>query len=289
VSALPKPHVSPSQLSQFAGYGGCELAWYYSQVEHAPRRPSGTPRAIGQAFDAAVTVGAEAKIKDRATPPPDLLGEAFGDEWRKLTQDDEYDLRDAHTGMVEQGRAASMAYAPDLLAHVEPRETQKRFEIGFREVDWKVKGRIDLVAVAQGRGSLPGVVIIDAKATGSSSTKFNADSAANDLQLGIYDVAETAMGDHVVGRGFHAARVLKTKYELTEAIVESSDAQRQTTLNLLGGIAGRMEDACRTGNFLPTAFLNRSWKCSERYCDFYDSVCPYGRRARVSVAMGRAA
>jgi hypothetical protein len=102
-------------------------------------------------------------------------------------------------------------------------------------------------------------------------------------------VAVTAGGQRVLGRGFHAARVLKTQYELSESLVESSDAQRQTTLNLLGGIAGRMEDACRTGNFLPTAFLNGSWKCSAKYCDFYESRCPYGARARVSVPISGAA
>jgi hypothetical protein len=289
MSALPYEHVSASQLKTFAGYGGCELAWYYQHIEKAPKKPYGLPLALGNAFDKAVQAGAEAKIASRANPDPDLLGEAYGDEMNRLRQDGEYDLADAHTGMIEQGRRASMDYAPTTLAHVEPIETQRKFLIGFDEVPWKVKGWIDLVAVAQGRADLPGVVIYDAKATSSSSTKFDNAAAANDLQLGLYDVAVTTGGQRVLGRGFHAARVLKTQYELSESLVESSDAQRQTTLNLLGGIAGRMEDACRTGNFLPTAFLNGSWKCSAKYCDFYESRCPYGARARVSVPIAGAA
>jgi hypothetical protein len=294
VSALPYEHVSASQLKTFAGYGGCEMAWYYQHVEKAPKKPFGTPLALGRAFDKAVQAGAEAKIKDRglAHPDPDLLGEAYGDEWAALRSDPEYDLANAHTGMIEQGRRASMEYATAILPRVEPLETQRSFLIGFEEVEWKVKGYIDLIEVAQGTASLsddPGVVIRDAKATSSSTTKFDNAAAANDLQLGLYDVAVTASGQRVAGRGFHAARVLKTQYELSESLVESSDSQRQTTLDLLGGIAGRMEDACRTGSFLPTAFLNGSWKCSSKYCDFYDSVCPYGARARVSIPMGSAA
>lgn len=289
MTALPYQHVSASQLKTFAGYGGCELAWYYQHVEKAPKKPYGTPLALGRAFDKAVQAGAEAKIKTKTTPPPDLLGEAYGDEWEALRQDGEYDLANAHTGMVEQGRRASMDYAPSILAHVDPVETQRRFEIGFDEVEWRVRGYIDLIAVAEGASTLPGVVIFDAKATSSAKTRFDNAAAANDLQLGLYDVAVTASGERVVGRGFHAARVLKTQYELTESLVESSVQQRQTTLDLLGGIAGRMEDACRTGSFLPTAFLNDSWKCSSKYCDFYDSVCPYGAKARVAIPIGDAA
>jgi hypothetical protein len=265
------------------------MAWYYQHVEKAPKKPFGTPLALGRAFDKAVQAGAEAKIASKTDPDPDLLGEAYGDEWATLRRDAEYDLANAHTGMIEQGRRASMDYATAILPRVEPLETQKRFEIGFDEVEWRVRGYIDLIAVAEGSSSLPGVVIFDAKATSSGTTRFDNAAAANDLQLGLYDVAVTASGQRVAGRGFHAARVLKTQYELSESLVESSDTQRQTTLNLLGGIAGRMEDACRTGSFLPTAFLNGSWKCSAKYCDFYESRCPYGARARVAIPIGDAA
>lgn len=289
MSALPYKHVSASQLKTFAGYGGCQLAWAHQHIDKWPKRPYGTPLALGRAFDKAVQAGADAKIKQGETPPPDLLGEAYTDEWRMLRQDAEYDIADAHAGMVEQGLRASMDYSPAILDHVQPVETQREFLIGFEEVEWRVKGFIDLIAVAEGAITLPGVVIFDAKATSSSITKFDDAAAANDLQLGLYDVAMTAHGERVVGRGFHSARVLKTQYELAESLVASSDQQRQTTLNLLGGIAGQMEDACRTGNFLPTAFLNGSWKCSSKFCDFFDR-CDYGARARVSVPIsGRAA
>jgi hypothetical protein len=179
--------------------------------------------------------------------------------------------------MINMGVDASMTYGRDWIPRTHPVETQKRVEVAFDEVDWTLVGYIDLIEAAA--TPIPSVRIIDHKATASSSTKYEAGA---DLQLGLYAAALTVLGEEVSEVEFRTARVLKTKHEVVSSAAPSTTQDRQRSLQILSGVGAKMEDACSSGRFLPTAFLTRSWKCSSRYCDYYEA-CEFGSRARTTI------
>lgn len=280
-------HLSFSSLNAFSGFGSCELAWFFDRIEKRPRRPAGPGMFVGKAWDAACETAAKHKLLTGADPEPDLAAEAFLDAARVEERDGDYDLsssaeREEETRRGKQrGPEAARKFAADTMPQIRPKETQRRVEVAFDEVDWTLVGYVDLVEAAAG-AELPGVIVTDHKATLSSSRKFDQEKAQSDLQLGLYDLALSLEGERVEGRGFRSCRLLKTKTELGSAFVPSTQQQRDASLGLLAAMSARIESACESGNFLPTAALSGSWKCASRWCDHFDH-CPHGRRAQTVV------
>lgn len=277
--------LSFSSLNSFAGYGGCELAWYYDRIERHPRRPAGPGMFVGKAWDAACNAAAAHKLDTGTNPTPDLAAEAFIDAAAEQEKDGDYDLRSSDERKEETARGkqrgpeAAKQFATTTMPTIQPVSTQRKVEVSFEEVDWTLVGYVDLVEHGQS-----GIVVTDHKATLSSSRKFDTDKAQGDMQLGLYDLALSLEGERVEGRGFRSVRILKTKAELGSAFVPSTQTQRDASLQLLSGLSARVEQACETGNFLPTANLSGSWKCSAKFCDHFNR-CPFGAKARTVVGM----
>jgi hypothetical protein len=289
VSGLPFRTLSFSSVNDFAGYGGCELAWYYDRIERIPRRPKGPGMLVGTAWDNACSRSAQAKM-DGKEPAPDLAAETFLDTIRNPPPDEHYDLNSTDEKREEISRASDRGpllareWVQGPLSTIKPKAVQRRIEIAFDEVPWVLTGYVDLVEAAERGGELLGVVPVDHKATLSSSRKFGDAEAESSLQLGLYDFALQQEGEHVLGRGYRWARILKTKHELGLGLAPSTDETRASALDLLARISQRIEQACETGNFLPTARLTGSWKCARKFCDYFDR-CPHGAKARTVVAL----
>jgi hypothetical protein len=273
MSALPHEHLSYSQINQFGGYGGCQLAWAHKHVYKTPvTRKKGLPLLLGSSFDTAATTGLEHKIVTGENPDPDMLGESFLDKWKEEWETGEYEANeDVPTSIVNRGTEASVAYGKEIIPGSTPLQTQRRLEVAFAEVDWTLVGYVDLIEACAG-----GIRVVDHKATASSSTKYAAEA---DLQLGLYSLALGMEGEDVVEKEFRCARVLKTKSELVSSVAPSTPESDAQALDLLGMLAGSMESACVSGVFVPTAYMARSWRCGPKFCDFWES-CDYGSRAR---------
>lgn len=276
MTAYPFDTLSFSSINQFAGYGSCQMGWYLDRIEKLPPdRPKGMQLALGNAFDAAAMMAVQAKIDGSSVSSDDAVGVLL-DAWTDEIGTGEYDTSEG-SNLPGLAPTCVRVYVEDVLPKLRPIEVQKQLDITFNEVPWRLTGRLDILAEHETGGE----VVIDTKATASSSTKYE---ARGDLQLGIYAAARELEGGEPVATAFHVARVLKTKAEIVGAgadeLAPSTPETRQESLELVAGIATAIESACETGTFLPTAKLSRHWKCSAKFCDYYLHTCPHGARSR---------
>ena len=278
MSGYPFPTLSFSSINQFGGYGSCELNWYYNRLMKAPPdRKKGLQLALGNAFDAAAMAVFNEKIAGNTMDGSDAVGVLI-DAWHAELERDEYDVSEGNTlpGLAPN---AIRQLVTDVAPNITPIATQHPVRIAFEEVPWELVAKIDLLA----ESATPGFEdVLDTKATASSSTKYE---PASDMQLNLYALARTMEGANVGRKGFITARVLKTKTSIETPSAPDSDAARALSLEQLVTSSIAIEQACETGNFRPTAFAQRSWKCSERFCDYYAVTCPYGARGRTAFAV----
>jgi hypothetical protein len=279
VSGYTGETMSFSSINSFAGYGGCQMAWALDRIYKCPPdKPKGQQLVLGTAFDAGVKTAHDATLSGERPTPDVAIGAAI-DAWNEEMDTGKY-ATDQWSGLPGLLPSAVRQYVTEVAPTIRPIATQHPVRIKFDEVDWELVAKIDLLAESD---LAPGLEdIIDAKATASSSTKYLAE---NDLQLDLYAIARSFEGGKVGRTGFHAARILKTKAEIVTDYAEVTQDGLDRALDLLGDIASSIEEACEQDRFLPTARLARTWKCSEKFCDFYPRTCAYGARNRTSVAI----
>jgi hypothetical protein len=279
-SGYPFPTLSFSSINQFGGYGSCELNWMYDRLEHRPPdRKKGLQLALGNAFDAAAMLVFGEKIKGNIVDGSDAVG-ALIDEWKEQVASDEYDLgTDQGSSLPGLAPNAVRQLVTDVAPNITPLATQHPVRIAFEEVPWELVAKIDLLA----ESATPGFEdVLDTKATASSSTQYE---PAADMQLNLYSLARTMEGANVGRKGFVTARILKTLTRVETPSAPDSNAARELALDQLVVNSTAIETACETGNFRPTAFQQRSWKCSAKFCDYYPTTCPFGARGRTAFAV----
>lgn len=274
MAGYPFDTLSFSSINSFNGYGSCELAWFYSRIEKAPPdRRKGLQLALGNAFDAGAMAVMDAKIAGNPMDASDAVG-AMIDAWKAEIARDEYDVSEGNTlpGLAPN---AMRQFTTDVAPKIRPIATQHPVRIAFEEVPWELVAKIDLLA----ESDVPGFEDVwDTKAT-AGSTKYE---PAADMQLNLYALARTYEGANVAQKGFITARVLKTKTSIETPTSPDTNEARALALDQLSTSSVAIENACTSGNFRPTAFQQRSWKCSAKYCDYFAKTCPYGARARVA-------
>ena len=269
--------LSFSSLNGFMGYGSCELAWFYSRIEKAPPdKPKGQQLVLGTAFDAAAMAAHRGTLAGERITPDEAIGVAI-DAWNAEMDTDQYET-DKWSGLPGLMPSAVRQYVMDVVPQIQPIAVQHELRIEFAEVPWALVGKIDLLAtLAQGDGE----VVWDTKAT-AGSTKYDPDE---DLQLGLYALGRELEGHTPARVGFQVARIQKTQARIDISSVESTPEARARSMELLQDGALSIESACVEGRFRPTARLARSWKCSEKFCEYFPSTCPYGARSRTAVAV----
>lgn len=271
-------HLSPSSLNAFAGPWGCELAWRYKYLDRLPRKPGTGSLLAGRAWDAAVQAAHETPFIE-----PGQASQALLDEVENVlgSTTEEWTVEHGEQGQIRSsGAKAAELYVERDLPTIHTLAVQKRVEARFNEVDWTVMGYLDQIETRPAGG----VCIVDQKATIGTSRKYDTNEAYTSLQLNIYDLALRQEGIVPSSMGFRWSRMLKTKHEVLSAFAPVTVESQQRTLEVVATIGDRIEHACETGNFAPTAFMDGRYKCSARFCDHYDH-CPFGRRARISQSL----
>jgi hypothetical protein len=109
-------------------------------------------------------------------------------------------------------------------------------------------------------------------------TKKKKPQAAEDsTQLRIYGIAKKRLGRPVGDRHLLGVYPTASRYEREDFIQkpsEEADKRMEETVSQVG-------KAIEAGIFPPVNLDSQlSWVCSEKYCGFWNSVCPYGRKAR---------
>lgn len=288
-------HFSHSQLSSAFGDAGCLRAWAYRYVEKISTPVSGRLH-IGTAWDRMTRQVIEAKID---ATREDWLHEYDPEYAEVLVMDSfdnppeeskdgvplEYDFSDIDLDTTRDRLAyAANHYVADVLPTIIPVSAQREIRIELLPgVD--LLGYVDLVE----RNIDGTLVVTDNKSSSSGRLSYNEDKAMVDQQLTFYQAALSKLDndDTYLTRGW---RIVDIGYKRTQAKFSNVFVREHTTDTLKkladSAITNATDQATallaieKTGAFPPTG--RGSWKCSERWCGFFD-ICEYGRRSRTAI------
>lgn len=291
-------HVSHSQLSTAFGDSGCLRAWAYRYVEKLSTPVSGRLH-VGTSWDRMTRLALDAKI---TAHDPDVAGAYLSvDEAIDIVETTflnppetskdgaplEYDFSDVDLDNTQSRLAyAAEKYVNDILPTIVPVSVQKEIRFPLLDGEDRVDllGYIDLIEM-----SIDGnMVITDNKASMSGRASYNAEKAITDQQLTFYQavMAQTDPANMYTSRGW---RVVDIGYKTQQAkfsaffVREQSDKYEsfaKATIKNAQDQASTLLAVEKNGVFPPTG--RGSWKCSERWCGYYD-VCEYGRRGRTAI------
>ena len=261
-------HLSPSGLRLLHM---CGEAFRRKYVEKQPMT-SGLAAAVGTAVHKSAErdltakrdegeLQAEEVIVDTAA---DAFEIAIGDSRTTLTKEERQDKAKVLGKAKDQAIGLARVHHHELAPMVAPKLIEHRFDIEFDGFPLTLVGYVDLVEDDN--------TIRDLKTRGK---KPRPDDATDDIGLAWY-----AMSLDVSDLGSAPALALdvlvKTKTPKLETVWATSPMDH-------GPLLARIERAAlviEAGAYLPAP--PDHWKCSEKFCDFYND-CPFGRARRIQI------
>lgn len=262
-----KPSLSPSRLDMLSR---CGMQYYFRYVEGKIIRP-GVAMVIGTATHKAIEANLRNKIETGSLLAEEAVAqtasEALKDTW--LGDEPRLDEEEAKEGeaavkgsAIDTAVSLSKAHHKVLAPTIKPIYVERGFRLELKSNPFDLTGYID-IQEADG--------IRDTKTVGKSPQGEEADKS---VQLTAYALAAKING------GPDPAKVsldylVKTK----EPKVLTLSSTRSTAD--YKGLLLRMERAAEViekGAFYPTSPDN--WVCSARFCGYWESVCPHGKRSR---------
>lgn len=242
-------HYSPSQLTMFLR---CSAAWKYRYVDGL-KIPPASAMVLGTSYHKGLETNYSQKINSMVDLPIMDVLDATSTELDTLLRDEvswseeerskgllnvKGELKDKVTGLVK-------TYQIEKSPYIQPESVEKDFIIEFQNVDYIVKGRVDLV---DNRGN-----IRENKTSGITPSQISAD---HKLQGTFYAIAERKK--NVV---FDYA--IKTK---TPKIVSHEFAPDESEKDFSLKITSLVDSASKSGAYLP----NRNhFMCSKSQCGFW--------------------
>jgi len=252
-------------------YGECPKAWWHRYINKTPRVITGRMH-LGTALDRAIRNLHDQVIEGRAVDADTAKQLGFA-EWEAESDIDMTDVADLEIGKAID--ACIDAYAENVLPTMHPVKTQLKVEkpIIVEGETITLVGHLDLIEETD-----KGHVVTDIKTTttGRSSSRYTDDALQTDVQLRMYQALYTETP--VVGRGWRVADLgLKRGVKIRNVHIyeEPSEIRRVNELTMFAvqEQAGLVNHSCGNGDFPPNAI--GTWKCSDKYCDYY-TACEFG-------------
>lgn len=290
-----RDHYSHSQFRLAFGDGGCLRAYFYRYVDKSYRPPVPGRLHVGTSWDRMTTKFMESVIHGTPMPEDEAIGIVVNTlenppEKNKDGEPLDYDFSDVDLDDTRNRlEFAALNWLQVVAPEIRPVTVQQEVVVPFAKLDADLLGYIDLVELDDSDT----LVITDNKASMSGRSTYNTDKATIDQQLLLYQYAVMQDSDiPVLTRGW---RVVDIGYKKTLArfdsvfVKERSVADAQANANAAWSAAEDqavlLDNAKKEGLFPPTG--RGSWKCSHKYCDFFN-ICDYGHKARTAIPVSGA-
>lgn len=167
-------HLSVTQLKM---YLRCPLQYKFRYIDGL-KIPPASALTLGKSIHSALEVNYIRKIKTKDDLPIKQLTDLFSDFWDSGVKETVFEEDEKPGQVKDEGIGLISAYHKQVSPAIQPKIVEKEFELSFQNVDYTLKGRLDLVDSQD--------IIIDHKTTKRSMPE---DSAANDIQLTCYAFA----------------------------------------------------------------------------------------------------
>lgn len=282
---IEQPGKKPAlHQSILAGLSKCAKQVEYRYV-YGLKVPPGIAMLVGTATHAGADMALVAKAKGERVEAgaivekarETLIATASGEGVVLDEDEEELGEKAAVAKAADQAGALVKLYHGSVLPRRNPKSPQhveRRLRAVLEGFPFDLEGTIDL---HEADGSLR-----DLKTASRSPAE---DAAIGNVQLDAYSLLTTLADAILPARVGLDVLVKKTKGDEV-AIREARPPSN------FEAITARIEHAARVfekGAFYPVDPHGPSgWVCTKKFCGYYDSVCPFGARSRVSVAMGGA-
>ena len=266
----PGGHFSPSSINTFLR---CERQYFYSYIEGI-KIPPGWAAVKGSAIDRACQLDMTAKIEKGHNLSASSLYEIVVKEVEeRVNEINPFDPEVEEAGGAEKIVSSFIEDTPKVIeayqpwaATYEPTGVQKevRADVG----GYPMLGYID---VRDNRR------ISDLKMAGKRKTD-TAGEVSNQLRL--YQIIESRNGEPAQEAELFSIYPLTKGYKsqvLKQSKNEEAEKRLEDTVHLIG-------KQVELGLFKPVNLDGgNGWVCSQKWCGYFASTCPYGQKARVQV------
>lgn len=279
-----KREVHVSHLGTFLK---CGMQYKFRYIE-GRRVPPGIAILIGKATHTTIESNYRRKIFTKALMSADEVADVARDQIvRNLDQEftvDDEDMKAAGNVEVIKGKAIDTTVDLSLIHHhniawiIDPFKVEHGWALELGGFPYDLAGWIDVIAIEQNASGQQIFVVRDNK----TSAKRKQQKEANEsLQLTGYSLGvKTEMGlDYYPPVALDT--LVHTKKQEYHDILRSirNDADRDLLFRHLEHFA----ESVAKDVFKPAD--PNHWVCSGRWCGYWNDICPFGRRNRISITV----
>ena len=250
MGSLPKSHLSHSQINMFLR---CPKQYEFRYLEGLVMPPSGN-LILGGAGHKALEHNYSQKIDSKKDLKETEVTEYFASEFEERAKE-EVDWQDNKPGDLKDGGVRVLKeYQKTTAPLIQPRVVEYEFNIEFENVDYTLKGFIDLITEKS--------EVRDHKISGRSP------STVDDLQLTVYKIAYRYLMGHDPTLTTYDYLITTKKPQVKMFPVEITEADEAEYFTLVGEVVGAIGSGC---------FYRRTngWWCGAKYCGYYHKCRPH--------------
>lgn len=231
-------HLSITQIKM---YLRCPLQYKFRYIDGL-KIPPVSAITLGRSIHSALEVNYCQKMKTREDLPVEQVTDLFSDFWEADVKETLFDEDEKPGKVKDEGVGLITTYHSRVSPTIQPKVVEKDFELSFENVDYTLKGKLDLVDNQD--------IIIDHKTTKRSMPQ---DDINSDLQLTCYALAYR----HALGQKEKALRfdvMVRTK---NPRIQQITTQRSQEDINRFLKILAYVSKASTLGIFYP----NKNYFC----------------------------
>jgi putative RecB family exonuclease len=164
-------------VTQIRSYLRCPLIYKFRWVDGL-KVPPVSAITLGKSIHSALEMNYAQKIKTKEDLPVEEVTDLFSDHWESEVKETVFEEGEKPGKVKDEGINIIKTYHQDISPTIQPKVVEKEFELAFENVDYTLKGYIDLIDNK--------TIIIDHKTTKRS---MNQNAVDTDLQLTAYALA----------------------------------------------------------------------------------------------------
>jgi putative RecB family exonuclease len=225
-------HLSITQIKM---YLRCPLQYKFRYVDDL-KIPPVSAITLGRSIHSALEINYSQKIRTKQDLPVKQVTDLFSDLWESDVKETVFEKDEKPGKVKDEGVGLITTYHGQISPTIQPKVVEKDFELSFQNVDYSLKGKLDLVDSQD--------IIIDHKTTKRSMQEENVNT---DLQLTCYSLAyRNVLGIQEKGLRFDV--MVRNKHPKIQQIpTQRTEEDIGRFLKILAYVS----KAIRTGIFYP--------------------------------------
>jgi len=250
---LPKEWLSSTQINMFLR---CPRQYMYRYIDGLKIPPAGI-LVLGSAGHSAIAHNYKQKIESYKDLKTSEVLDFFSEEFDKRIEEENPIFEDEKPGIVkDNGVRVLEEYQKVKSKTIQPKEVEKEFAIEFANVDYFIKGFIDLITDLK--------ELVDHKISKKSPYQKDLD---DQLQMTGYKLGYKCLYGEDPGDLRYDYLITTKKPQIKSYSTFRTDEDLDEYLELVGQIV----EALKAGNFYKRT---QGWHCSQKMCGYYEKCRP---------------